>query len=172
MKKVLIAMLIAVIGLSVASFAVTAGKVGVGIETAGGNLVVGNCTSFAVRYNFTEQIIGKLGLNYSNEKNIAGVENSQSGLSLSGSYVLPYMMGDVAPLVGLQYSTDGASTATSIISLLLGVEAEVADGMVLGFGLIPYSTASMSGNTDSSISTGTGNMTGRGAYISAAVYVN
>ncbi|MFC1637596.1 hypothetical protein ACFL1W_01105 [Candidatus Margulisiibacteriota bacterium] len=148
------------------------GKVTLGIDTVGGNLSVFNCAALTVGYNISDAMAAKLGLNYSNDKTLGGVETSQTGLSARFSYTLPIMWGAASPVVGLQYSTDGASTATSIMSLTAGVQAEVAKGVMLGVGLIPYSTASMSGNTDTSMNTGTGNTMGRSVYIAADVALN
>jgi hypothetical protein len=75
--------------------------------------------------------------------------------------------------VGVQYSSDGATpTATTVLSILLGAEVEVANGVVLDATLVPYSTADMGGTTDSTMNTGTGNLTQRAATLSFLVYLN
>lgn len=174
MKKILVALLIAVFGLSVASYAATAGKVGVGIDTGAGNLGIGVAPSMFVRYNITESIIGRVGLNYSNDsKDLFGRPDvSQTGYSARVDYLLPMMIGAAAPLVGVQYSSDGASTETTIMSLILGAEVEVGEGVVLGACLVPYSTASSGGSSDSSINTGTGALFNRSTTLSFSVYLN
>ena len=175
MKKLLGALLIGVMVLAVTAQAAPAGKIGLGIDTAAANIVTLNMTSLVLRYNLTEQIVGRLGLNYNSYKTQANVTTTQTGYSLRVDYMLPASFGAAKPLVGLSYSSDGATAATSILSLLLGIEAEVADGVVLGAGLIPYSTATTSGaaNPDTLISTGSSNgILLRGSYISASFYLN
>ena len=172
MKKLLGVLLIGVFALAISASAITPGKISIGIDSAAGNLLTNNVGALTVGYNITDAIEAKLGLNYSNGKVIGGAENSQTGISARVGYVLPVAWGAANPVIGVQYSADGATTATSIISLVLGVRAEVADGVVLGAGLLPYSQATMSGASDSSMNTGTDNQNGRSIYISAAVDLN
>jgi hypothetical protein len=172
MKKVLGALLIGVLALAVSAHAVTPGKIVLGIDTAGGNLGRANCAATIVSYNITDSISAGVGLNYSNDKNAAGTENSQTGISARVNYYLPMTLASASPYVGLQYSSDGASTATSIVSLLIGGQSELADGVILGAGLIPYSSSDMSGTTDTSLNTGTGNLTGRNIFMSLGVELN
>lgn len=172
MKKILVVLLVGIFALAVSSHALTPGKVAIGIDTAAANLGVANVNSFLVRYNFTKQIAGQLGINYNSYKNVAGATTSQLGFSGRVNYMLPAAFGDAKPLVGLQYSTDGATASTSIISLLLGIEAEVAKGVLVTGGIIPFSTASVGGASDTTMTTGTGTTAMRGGFIGATVYVN
>ncbi|OGC23735.1 hypothetical protein A2291_05055 [candidate division WOR-1 bacterium RIFOXYB2_FULL_42_35] len=169
MKKIFVALLIGVFAIAVAASAGTAGKIGVGIDTAGGNLGVANAQSLVVRYNFTDMISAGLGLNY-NSYTSGATTTSQLGYSLRVNYALP-VVGAAMPFVGLQYSSDGATAATTILSLVLGAEVEI-NNVVIGAGLIPYSSTSASGATTSGYSTGTMNTSGRAGFISAGFYLN
>jgi len=90
------------------------------------------------------------------------------------NYYIPKTFGAANPYVGVQYSSDGAATATTILSLLLGVETEVSDGVTAGAGIIPYSAATTGGASDSSINTGTDLQTGgtRAVFISLGFNLN
>src|SRR3989338_5101574 len=101
MKKILGALLIGVFALAVSAQAGTAGKIGIGTNTAAANIGLLNATSFVVSYNLTNQFVGKLGLNYNSYKTQAGVTTSQTGYALGVDYVLPVTWGDATPLVGL-----------------------------------------------------------------------
>lgn len=170
MKKIFVALLIGVFAIAVAANAGTAGKIGIGIDTAGGNLATANAQSLVVRYNFTDMISAGLGINYNSYTSAASVTTSQLGYSLRVNYALP-TVGAAMPFVGLQYSSDGATVATTILSLVLGAEVEI-NNVVIGAGLIPYSTTSASGATTSGYSTGTMNTSGRAGFISAGFYLN
>jgi hypothetical protein len=174
MKKVLGALLIGVLALAVSAHAITAGKLCTGVDTAAGNLGFMNCAAAVLAYNFTDSISAGLGLNYNSYKTVAGVETSQTGISARVNYYLPMSLGPSAPFIGLQYSSDGAATATSIISLLLGGQVEVADGVIMASGLIPYSTATVSGvaDPDVSINTGTSTTYLRSIFMSMTVELN
>ena len=131
MKKILLALAAVVLMASYASASVS-----VGVDP------VANANSLAIRYDFTKEIVGKLGINYNN-LTIGGASTSTTGYGAQLGYLLPVNWGGAQPLVAVNYSNDGATTSTSIISLRLGVEVKVADGVKLSAGITPY--ASMSG---------------------------
>jgi len=68
MKKVFILALLAMVAIASASYAVTPGKVSLGVDTAGASSSVANVAAMVLRYNFTDSLTGQLGLNYSNGK--------------------------------------------------------------------------------------------------------
>ncbi|MFC1511075.1 hypothetical protein ACFL5U_01655 [Candidatus Margulisiibacteriota bacterium] len=176
MKKIISALIIVVFALAVSSYALTPGKLSLGIDTAIANLSIANAGAAYLGYNINGQIKAALGLNYNSYKTAAAASTttSQTGISARVSYYLPMTLGSSAavPLVGVQYSADGASTAASIISLLLGAEVGIADGVVMNIGLIPYSTCTTGGNSDSAIATGSSNTSGRGIFIGGAFDLN
>ena len=173
MKKVLV--LIAILALTVSAHALTPGKITLGADTAAGNLGWVNCAALTVGYNFTDAIAASLGLNYNSYTPAGGTALSQTGIGLRVTYALPMKLSAATPVVGLQYTTDGATTSTSIISLLLGASIDIADGVDLNVGLIPYSTASRSGAgaSDTSMNTGASNtVLARSIYLGLAIDLN
>ncbi len=144
MKKVLIALLIGVVGLAIASQA----QLAIGVD--GG---VADANSIALRYDFTEAIVGKLGLNYNNVS-VGGASTSTTGYGLQIAYLFPVKLAAATPLVGITYNSDGASTATNTIALILGAEAEVADGVKFSSGITLYGSADTGGAATTTMSTG------------------
>ena len=174
MKKVLLALLVTVLGLSVSAYAITAGKIGIGIDTGAGNNTLGvGVSALFFRYNFSDSIVGRLGINSFNDKDQNGNELSQTGYSVRIDYILPISWGAAFPIMGVQYSHDGAAEdPIGVLAFLLGFEAEVADGVVLGAALVPYSAFTRPGKRGSSVNTGTGLLTNRTASLSVGVYLN
>ncbi|MBN3032979.1 MAG: hypothetical protein JW873_02680 [Candidatus Saganbacteria bacterium] len=153
MKKIIGVLLISVFALAAASSA----QLSIGVDP------VANAGSLALRYDFAGGIIGKVGVNYNNVS-VGGASTSTTGYGVQLAYALPMMIGKVKPLIGLNYSSDGASTATTNTSLRLGGEVEVASGVLLSAGITAYNSASTGGGTaTSTISTG-------GAWI--GIYCN
>lgn len=142
MKKIIGALLIGVFALSVASYA----SLSIGVDP------VANANSLALRYDFAGGIIGKVGVNYVSTS-VGGATTSTTGYGVQLAYALPMMIGKVKPLVGLNYNSDGASTATTITSLILGGEVEIASNVLLSAGITPYATTSTGGGAATSFIT-------------------
>ncbi len=142
MKRITIclALLMMILSASIASASLS-----VGVDP------VANANSLAVRYDFTKDIIGKAGINYNNIT-VGGASTSTTGYGAQLGYLLPMRLGAARPLVAVNYSNDGAATATSTISLRLGAEVMVADGVILSAGITPYYSQSVGGATISGIS--------------------
>ena len=141
MKKILLALAAVVLMASYANASLS-----VGVDP------VANANSLALRYDFTKEIIGKLGINYNNIS-VGGASTSTMGYGAQLGYLLPAKLGAAQPLIAVNYSNNGATTATSTLSLRLGVEVKVAEGVIMSAGITPYYSASGGGVTASGIST-------------------
>lgn len=130
MKKVLIGLFIFVFALGVASQA----KLAIGVDA------VADMTSLSLSYDFTDQIIGKAGLNYASTGG-----NSATGYGIEVDYLLPVNWGAATPLVGIDFNSNGAATATTTLALRLGIDAEIADGVSLVTGISPLVSATTGG---------------------------
>lgn len=130
MKKALAGFFILVLALGVASHA----KLAIGVDA------VADMTSLSLSYDFMDQIIGKVGLNYAST---AGT--SITGYGVEVDYLLPVKWGAATPLIGIDFNSNGATTATTTLNLRLGVDAEIADGVSLVTGITPYSSATTGG---------------------------
>ncbi|MFA5104343.1 MAG: hypothetical protein WC527_04135 [Candidatus Margulisiibacteriota bacterium] len=143
MKKILLALVGVVL---MASFA--AASVSVGVDSVTG------ANALALRYDFTKEIFGKVGIGYSNIT-VGGGSVSTTAYGAQIGYLLPVKLGGAKPLVAVNYSNDGANPAGTVISLKLGAEIQVADGVMLSAGITPYASATNSGY-DSAFGTGGG----------------
>ncbi|MFH1684174.1 MAG: hypothetical protein ABIA67_04755 [Candidatus Margulisiibacteriota bacterium] len=150
MKKVLIGLFIFVFALGVASQA----KLAIGVD------VVADMNSLSLSNDFTDQIVGKVGLNYAS---IGGA--SVTGYGVEVDYLFPVKWGVATPLIGVDFNSDGAAAATTTLAVKLGVEAEVADGVSLSAGITPYSNATLSGASTATTQT-------RGVWLGVYVDLN
>lgn len=148
MRKVVGTLLIVAFALAVASYA----ELYIGVDP------VADVNSLALRYDFAGGIIGKVGINYSNA-NAGGVSTSTTGYGIELDYALPAKLGSAKPLIGLDYNSDGAATATTNIVLKLGLEIEPVPGVLLSGGITPYTSTSVGGGA------ATTNLTTGGAWI-------
>jgi hypothetical protein len=143
-----------------------------GVGTAAGNNATLPAGSFFVSYNFTDSLLGRLGVNYSQDNAAGAAATTRTGFSGGIDYMLPQKLGGVQTFIGGQYSTDGAAAATNVISLLLGIRTELAKKVTLSTGLVPYSTSSAGGASSTTITTGAGHINFRGPFISISVEIN
>ncbi|MBU0672768.1 MAG: hypothetical protein KJ732_07070 [Candidatus Margulisbacteria bacterium] len=150
MKKIIAGLFIFVLVLGVASHA----KLAIGVDT------VADANSLSLSYDFTDQVVGKVGLNYAS---IAGA--SFTGYGVEVDYLLPVKWGAATPLIGVDFNNDGAVVATTILALKLGVEAEVANGVSLSTGITPYVNATAAGASVATTST-------RGVWLGVYVDLN
>ncbi len=143
MKKILLALVAVIL---MASFA--AASVSVGVDSVTG------ANALALRYDFTKDIMAKVGIGYSNVT-VGGASTSTTAYGAQVGYLLPVKLGGARPLVAVNYSNDGGTPAGTVISLRLGAEIKVADGVKLSAGITPYASATNSWY-DSAFGTGGG----------------
>lgn len=142
MKKFFCAMLIGLSVLAVASSA----QLSVGVDPVA---EASGVSALALRYDFAGGIVGKVGLNY---QNVSSPSSSTTAYGAQLAYALPNKIGKVTPLIGVNFSSNGAATATTVLSLKLGAELAL-DNVLLSAGITPYASTSTGGASSSTIST-------------------